>query len=244
MYRARHPIHRAAITVNKPFEPSRAFCYSFARNQALPQILMLPAVASGSPFRLADLAKPILDEHLTSEQQATMVTVGGSGRQVSVLQSVKHFVQQVAKNTGALISLGNGLFRAPTPADVSEDDLADADLEEAVLEGDDAEADAYDGHVYAFSFPALIKVGAPFPIKVGKATGDVDKRVEVQCKGSATFDNPVILGRWQVKRVGAVESAIHKVLQSRGKWRENAPGTEWFDTTIEEIQSIVTFIEN
>lgn len=138
--------------------------------------------------------------------------------------------------------MGGGFFRLPTGEYLNEDELQDAELEEAVAEGDTAEADTFDGTVYAFSFPALVKTGAPFPIKVGKATGDVDKRVEVQRKGSATFENPVILGRWQVKRVGAVESAIHKVLQSRGKWRENAPGTEWFDTTIEEIQSIVTFI--
>ncbi|MEI7843804.1 MAG: GIY-YIG nuclease family protein, partial [Gallionellaceae bacterium] len=60
--------------------------------------------------------------------------------------------------------------------------------------------------------------------------------------GSATFENPVILSQWRVKRVGAVESAIHATLKSRGKWRENVPGTEWFDTTLSEIETIVKFI--
>jgi hypothetical protein len=31
-------------------------------------------------------------------------------------------------------------------------------------------------------------------------------------------------------------------LRSRGKWRENVPGIEWFDTTVGEIESIVTFV--
>jgi len=233
MYRARYSNDRAETTVIKPFEPSRSFCYHFSRYQAIPELLVLPEVASGAPFRLIDSSKPIIDKHLTIDQQATMVRKKHSDR-----------VESILKNTGQLISLGNGFFRLPTPEDINEDELEDAELEEAVSEGDLAEVDTFEGSIYAFSFPTLVQADAPFPIKVGKATGDVGMRVEAQCKGSATFENPVILGCWQVKRVGAVELAIHKVLQSRGKWRENAPGKEWFDTTIEEIQSIVTFIKN
>jgi hypothetical protein len=70
---------------------------------------------------------------------------------------------------------------------------------------------------------------------------DVQLRVTSQCKGSAIFDNPTILGQWKVIRVGFVESAIHKVLAARGKWRERVPGTEWFDTSVDEISSIITF---
>jgi hypothetical protein len=32
------------------------------------------------------------------------------------------------------------------------------------------------------------------------------------------------------------------VLKARGKWRENAPGKEWFDTTISEIEEIIQFV--
>ncbi|WP_432767455.1 GIY-YIG nuclease family protein [Roseateles cavernae] len=64
----------------------------------------------------------------------------------------------------------------------------------------------------------------------------------MQCKGSATFDNLVILGRWQVNRVGAAEKAAHNVFKASGKRRENIPGTEWFNTTIAEIQSIIDFV--
>ena len=83
----------------------------------------------------------------------------------------------------------------------------------------------------------------PFPIEVGKTIKDVKGRVAQQCKGSATFDNPVIIGRLWVKRVGSVESAIHALLKSRGKWRENVPAIEWFDTTYAEIDSVIKFIQ-
>jgi hypothetical protein len=232
------------MTMLKPFEPSRSFCYHFARYQAIPEIMVRPEVAAGAPFRLIDIAKPVIDHHLTSDQQAVMVKKMHSDREESILKIIKFYIPFIAKNTGQLISLGDGFFRLATADDLNEDELEDAELEEAVSEGDAAEVDTFDGTVYAFSFPTLVRVGSSFPIKVGITTGDVEKRVEAQCKGSATFEKPVILGRWRVKRVGAVESAIHKVLQSRGKWRENAPGTEWFDTTVEEIQSIVTFIGN
>lgn len=70
---------------------------------------------------------------------------------------------------------------------------------------------------------------------------DVQQRVASQCKGSAIFENPKILDQWKVRRVGFVESAIHKMLAARGKWRKKVPGTEWFDTSIDEIKSIIEF---
>ena len=120
------------------------------------------------------------------------------------------------------------------------------EMEEAVLEAvdeDEEETVEFDGWIYAFSFAVLIQKDRPFPIKVGKTIKDVEGRVAQQCKRSATFDNPVIVGRWRVKRVGSVESAIHALLKSRGKWRENVLGIEWFDTTYAEIESVIKFIQ-
>ena len=87
----------------------------------------------------------------------------------------------------------------------------------------------------------LIRTGSPFPIKVGMTAVDVQQRVLSQCKGAAAFDNPKVLGSWKVSRVAHVEKAVHKVLAARGRWREQVPGSEWFDTTLEEIQAIIDF---
>jgi hypothetical protein len=130
------------------------------------------------------------------------------------------------------------MYRLKSDADI-EQEMEETELD---AEEDDEETTEFDGWIYAFSFPVLVKSDIAFPIKVGKTIKDVEGRVAHQCRGSATFDNPVILSKWKVKRVGAVESAIHATLKSRGKWRENVPGTEWFNTTISEIETIVTFI--
>lgn len=222
-----------------PFEPTRSFCYRFSRYQALPEILGCPEVAGGAPFRLIDISKRVIDQHLTPAQQAMMVRRAESDREDSILRAVKAYIPFIAKNTGQLVPLGDGMFRLPTADDISEEEL-----EDAALEDESADTPVSDGSIYAFSFPALAKDDGAFPIKVGMTAGDVEARVQQQCRGSATFDNPVILGCWQVKRVRAVELAIHNVLRSRGKWRENVPGSEWFDTTVREIESIITFVVN
>jgi hypothetical protein len=47
---------------------------------------------------------------------------------------------------------------------------------------------------------------------------------------------------WEVQRVAAVEDAIHSTLEARGSKRQ-APGAEWFDTTLGEVTSIVDFVQ-
>jgi len=70
----------------------------------------------------------------------------------------------------------------------------------------------------------------------------VNARVADQCKSAAVFEQPKILGTWDAKRVGPTELALHNILKARGKHRENAPGREWFDTTIAELEAIIKFV--
>lgn len=226
-----------------PFEPSSSFCYRFARYKAIPEILLEPEVASGEKFRLIEFVRAVIDRHLTAEQQTQTFKKARSEGYDSIGKAIKFYIPFIAKETGQLISVGGGWFRLPSADDISEDEIEEAVLESAALQEDGGEADELSGTVYAFTFPLLMKVGAPFPIKVGMAAGDVDKRVALQCRQSASFDNPVILGRWPAKRVRALEQAIHNILRARGKWRENVPGIEWFDTTLDEIESIVQFVQ-
>lgn len=123
-------------------------------------------------------------------------------------------------------------------ADLKSEDVLNA----AIDDEEDSESSDFDGHVYAFSFPSIVKAGEAFPIKIGKTVGDVTARVQDQCKGSASFENPVILGSWPVQRLGPTELAIHNVLKARGKWREDVPGREWFNTTMDEVSDIIKFV--
>lgn len=226
------------------FEPTRSFCYQFGRYTVLPQIEDMPEVKSGKEFRMVDLVQKVLDEHLTYEQQQLRIKKANSEQTDPVHSIVKFFASFIAKENDLFARVGAGVYRARTAEEIAAEEvqISDAQIEDAAIADGDAEAVEFDGSIYAFTFPVLVKPQGPYPIKVGMTTGSVEDRVMWQCKGSATFDNPVILQSWLVNRVGATEKAVHNVLKARGKWREKVPGTEWFDTTISEIQSIIEFV--
>jgi hypothetical protein len=222
-----------------PFEPTGKFCYHFGRYTVIPEIQEMPETSGELSFRLTDLAQKVIDKYLTPEQQSIKVKKAQSDKTDYLHSLIKFYVSLLVREREIFVRLGDGVFRSKTVADIS-----DVELEEAALADGDEGTDEFEGWIYAFSFPTLVVQGAPFPIKIGKTIKDLEERVSQQCKGSAMFENPVILGRWQVRRVGPTESAAPNVLKARGKWRENAPGKEWFDTTITEIQQIIDFINS
>lgn len=219
------------------FEPTRSFGYRFVRYTVLPEVTKQVSVLGEEQFLLREIAWPIIDRLLTREQQAVRVPRAKTEGDDSMGSIVRFYVNFLAKGLDLYQSLGGGYFRAYTDNGISEDALVDA-----AIESGDEELGEYDGWIYAFSFPSIVKANGANPIKIGKTVGDVEARVADQVKGSASFEQPIILGRWQVKRVGPSELAIHNVLKARSKWRENAPGREWFDTTVAEIESIIKFV--
>ncbi len=226
------------------FEATRSFCYQFGRYTVLAEIEAMPEVKSGAEFRMVDLTQQILDKYLTPEQQQVRIKKANSDQTEPLHSIVKFFASFIAKQNDLFVRVRPGIYRAHSEDEIAaaEEGITDAEIEDAAIADGDVEAVEFDGWVYAFSFPALVRPDAPFPIKIGMTTGTVEERVAFQCKGSATFDNPVILGRWQVNRVGATEKAAHNVLRARGKWRENIPGIEWFNTTVSEVESIIAFV--
>ena len=134
--------------------------------------------------------------------------------------------------------LGGGYFQLKTDELLTDEELDEAldDLGEPVDDGR--------GWVYAYSFEELKnEQGEPFPIKVGKTTTTVEQRIAHQMRAEAVFSRIVVLGQWRVSEVTATEKAIHNVLKARNKWRDQAGGAEWFNTTIEEVESILKFID-
>lgn len=186
----------------------------------------------------------VLDKYLSPEQQQARIKKANSESTDPLHSIVKFFASFIAKENDLFFRVRPGIYRAHTIDEIAaaEEGIKDAQIEDAAIADGDVEAIEFDGWIYAFSFPALVRSDAPFPIKIGMTTGTVEERVYSQCRSAATFDNPVILGQWQVKRVGLTERATHNVLKARGKWREHIPGIEWFDTTVSEVASIVAFV--
>ena len=60
------------------FVPDRSFAYRFSRYEILPELQQLPEVQSGDSFLLRELAWPLIDSHLTQEQQSRHLAANGS----------------------------------------------------------------------------------------------------------------------------------------------------------------------
>jgi hypothetical protein len=184
LYRAQARFPSENIT--SAFEPTRSFCYNFARHQVLPRILTLPKVLSGEPFRMIDLAKPIIDEYLTHEQQTMAVPM--RDKESTVGQSIKHFTRQVAIHKGRaldLLSLKDGMFQLQTAPEITDEQLQemeDDEIKDAVADGDDQSPEVdYEG-IYAFSYPGYVKDSHVYPIKVGMTAGDVKNASQLNAR--------------------------------------------------------------
>ena len=226
------------------FEPTASFCYKFARYHLLPELAQEPEALSGEAFKLNPIIGRVLSRYLTEAQMSLSYPARDTeGKITQVGAAIRFFASLRAKRgpESPFVWLGqSGMYRLKTDAELGQeaaDDEDDAIEEQANVE--------FNGWIYAFSFPVIKKSNEPFPIKIGLTTAaDVETRVFGQCKGSGFFEKPEILGRWQVKRVAQVEDAIHAVLKARGRWKEDAPGDEWFITTIDEVQRIVDFVKS
>ena len=218
------------------YENTRAGAYQIARYAVLPALLS--ALTTEEPFHLRTEAGKVFD-HLIGEGKLPNIdpeTVLPDNRPggISMRRMTLWWVDHIVRGQGLLERIGEGWWRNRSAEEIDTPIEDEVDAEETGSE--------HDGWIYAFSFPALVKQDSPFHIKIGKA-GDVDARVADQTRGSAFFERPIILGRWKARRVSSLERAIHGVLNERGRWLEQAPGLEWFMTTVVEIEEIIEYIQ-
>lgn len=100
--------------------------------------------------------------------------------------------------------------------------------------------------VYVYYYPAyrsLAKInGADFwPHKIGMTRVDAEGRIKEQI-GTALPEAPVITIFDQVANPDQIEKAVHAILVTRGKSVKYSPGSEWFDTNLEEVDGIINFL--
>ena len=217
-----------------PFEPTRSYVYKAARYELLPRIAEIARDFGDEPFLLREISKRLLLETYTPEQLEIRIKKAESDQTDKISAIFGFYIPFLAENLRVFENLGGGQFRN-IPID---EELAEADAVATDVESNDS------GIIYAYSFPSITRKEGRFPIKVGLTMrGDAGERVTQQCKQTCCFEYPVVLKTWEVQRVAAVEDAIHSTLEARGSKRR-APGTEWFDTTPEEIETIVKFIQS
>mgnify|MGYP003542152558 FL=1 len=216
-----------------PFEPTRSYVSNAAPYALLPRMAEIARSFGDDPSLLLGISKRMLAETYAPHQLEIKVKKAKSDATEKMSNIFGFYIPFLAENLKVFENLGGGQFR-----NISiEEEMAEADAVATDVESNDA------GIIYAYTFPMLRKVEGKFPIKIGlTTTGDADARVTQQCKQTCCFEYPKVLMTWEVQRVAAVEDAIHSTLEARGAKR-HAPSTEWFNTTLEEIESIVKFVQ-
>lgn len=76
------------MPLQNPFVPTNSWCYHFARYQVIPEILAMPEVQTGEPFRLVERVKRVMDAHLTPEQQAMQYSRRDTKEAISVANTI------------------------------------------------------------------------------------------------------------------------------------------------------------
>jgi hypothetical protein len=93
--------------------------------------------------------------------------------------------------------------------------------------------------VYWYTFPAYQSENVPYPIKIGRGA---DPLARIRIQVTAMPEQPTILGTFEHNHPANLERALHSILILRGKLKADAPGSEWFITTPDEITSLIQMV--
>lgn len=111
----------------------------------------------------------------------------------------------------------------------TEDDAA-VEIEEE--DSDDVQAPS----IYWYTFPAYKRDSGPYPIKIGKGA---DPLARIRQQVTAMPEAPTVLGQFAHAEADSLEKALQYILKVRGKRKPDAPGSEWFLTTPNEIGALI-----
>ncbi len=214
-------------------EINHSAAYRLASQVIIPRLRVEVFPAKGSePFSLRDEVYAILNNEVdkgtvTREQLETTCRVSGKGVNTSLASLTRWYVRHLLISSNEIMSSDTrGLFILTDPTAIEEEQIEEA-------EG----VESFKGSIYAYTFPSL----NGSMIKVGRASGDVEERIRQQL-GTANPELPKILRTWSVGDIEAMETAIHGILKARGKWVDAPRAKEWFRSSVEEVESIIKFV--
>lgn len=168
------------------------------------------------------------------------------------------FSRQVRKALSYLREVGlaenpaTGFWRiAPSAAKRIDEPVTQLPEEEELDSSDHVDAEIIIGSgassVYLYYFPAYRILAthnrhATWPCKIGRSDRDPLNRIYSQA--STAIPEPPIIGiLLRTNLPSQWEKAIHNTLALRGRIIEDAPGDEWFNTSIDEVLDIIRYID-
>lgn len=109
------------------------------------------------------------------------------------------------------------------------------------LDAEAALSNGGSGYIYAYTKPSvqsfyMTESGAT-RIKIGRTMRDPLSRIRAQF-GTSECEHPVVLRTWKVKEHIKAEALIHDALEEQGKHVKQVSGTEWFTTSVDEIEQL------
>ena len=104
-----------------------------------------------------------------------------------------------------------------------------------------------DKAVYVYYYPVYEQFAkksgsSSFPIKIGYTAGSIQARVVSQV-ATALPELPKIALVLRSPLASSIEKSLHLMLSTRGRKIPDIPGSEWFNTSIQEIEQLVMVID-
>jgi hypothetical protein len=176
----------------------------------------------------------------------------GGANHTNITLSVKKALANL-RDSKAVTSVSTGYWQIGTPGDAATTapTVLDEQTPAAPAPEVPVKADAIIGEgsssVYVYYLPtyreqAIQKGEKTWACKVGFTDGDPLTRVLTQAS-TALPENPRIAIILYTERARDWETAIHAILRIRGSHLTTVPGTEWFDTSPDEIMDIIRQVD-
>lgn len=196
-------------------------------------------------FRRAELVAAVQEYHNAN---------GGGSSGSNIAASAKKALQVLARD-GLLEQTGAyGFWRWVVPPEPGEAadlgpgvDEVDEDAEDLELTDQTIIEGGGSGCVYVYYFPsyqalAELQHEDRWPVKIGmSAVSDARIRISEQ-QGTAMPEAPVLAYVRRIDTPHRLERCIHSILFYRGQHLEDAPGSEWFNSSPQEVKSLVDLI--
>ena len=212
--------------------------YRYSRLELTPNVFanLLIALYDGKQFNRQDAISTIMKYHIDHGG------VAGKSSYASVFKkATQGFLRESLSNPG----YGVWLLRHKTTSIESYDEgkvvEEDSSRSTRSFEVEKTLGDGT-GSVYVYYYDAYRQLAAlngsdVWPCKVGMSNGNAISRIIDQA-GTAYPEIPRIALLINCDSARDMETAMHSILKLRGRWMEDAPGSEWFLTNPNEVESL------
>lgn len=222
--------------------------YPFKDAPLTPQIIAALALElfKGKIVKRNDIGQQVEAYHLQR---------GGAACQAqSLTASVKRALQQI-KTENKVENFAHGLYRFSSDDEIepdisaNNDDNTDCIAEDQTAEGTSIVPLKTIGvgkeMVYAYSYPtyrahAIQNSEPTWPVKIGMSSNGVSRIFDQV--GTALPERPEIRLALMTDNSAALEKMLHSILSQAGRSLDESPGTEWYRTNEDEIESILAFV--